>query len=134
MIRYANEMEKLIEFLRSAADDNRTYISAVEEKEKEITDLEHELELGASDAKARARVSHELQLVLRERRKYKNIVECTAPIAEHLKSTPKLLNELGVVLGKIRKVERYHDTRHYVPRQRTDLTIGINTKVMKKED
>lgn len=134
MIRYSQELEKFINFLKSASTDYGYYLGAVSEKEKEKTDLEHELELGATDAKARNHVSRELQQVLRDRREFKNVVECTEPIAEYLSVNRKLINELGTVLGKIRKAEKYHETRCYKPRRRTDLTIGAHVANKCKEE
>lgn len=127
-MNYSSEIERMIEFLKKSAADYNFYYTAVGEKQGEITDLEHELELGAADAKARNRVGRELQRVLKDRRQHKDIVECTEPLAAFVTEHPKLLNELAVLLGKVRKVERYHSNRQYVPRKRTDLTIGAVTK------
>ena len=130
-MNYSGEIEHIINFLKQATSDYSFCYTAVGEKDKEIVDLEHELELGAADAQARNRVGRELQRVLKDRRQHKDIVECTEPLAAFMTEHPKLLNELAVLLGKVRKVEKYHSTRQYVPRRRTDLTIST-TGISKK--
>lgn len=131
-MHYAQELENVIAFFRAATNDYDFSYGFVGDREKEIQDLEHELELAAKDAKARSRVGRELQRVLIARRQHKNIVECTEPIAAYIKEHPKLLSELGTVLGKIRKAENYHATRQYVPRIRADLTISARLKDKKQ--
>lgn len=123
-MNYSHDIEKVIAILKQVDSDYNHYYAAVGEKEKEICDLEHELELSAKDAKARAYISKELQKVLVLRRQYKDTVERAAPVTEFLAANPKLLSTLSALLGKVRKVEKYHETRQYTPRVRKDLTIG----------
>ncbi len=125
---YSKEIENIIAFFKTAVGDHDYSYGVVGAKEKEIQDLEHELELAARDTKARARVGRELQQVLKDRRAHKNVVESTDPVCAFLAEHPKMLNEMAVLLGKVRKVEKYHETRQYVPRVRTDLTIGAAAK------
>jgi len=122
-MNYAQEMERAINFLKQAASDYGFHCGCVSDREKEITDLQHELELSAKDAKSRARVSRELQKALIARRYHKDIEECTGPIHAFMSSHPNLLNELGALLGQVRKVDEYHQNRQYTPRVRDDLTI-----------
>jgi hypothetical protein len=133
---YSREIENIVAFLKTATGEYDYSYGVVGTKEKEIQDLEHELELAATDTKARARVGRELQRVLKDRRAHKNIVECAEPVKAFMLEHPKLLNELAVLLGKVRKVEAYHATRQYVPRVRTDLTIGAQdkNKIGRKEE
>lgn len=123
-MRYAQELERIISWLKAASSDHSYYVAAVGEKDKEKTDIEHAFELNHLDSKSRSRLGKELQQALRTRRQYKNIVECTEPIAVFLQLHPKLLSELAQLLGTVRKVEKYHDTRQYIPRIRKDLEIG----------
>lgn len=123
-MKYSQELENIITFFKAAASDQSFYYCAVGETEKELQDLDHELELAATDAVAIKRLGRERKKVLQTRRQHKDVVECTAPLAAFIAEHPRLLNELSVVLGKIRKVEKYHQTRQYIPRVRTDLTIG----------
>jgi hypothetical protein len=123
-MNYAQEFEKAINFIRDAAQWYEFHYGAVGDKDKELQDPDHELELAAKDAKERSRISRERQRVLRERRKHKDIAESTEPIAKFVEANRKLMNDLGAVLGKVRKVEEYHRNRQYNPRVRTDLTIG----------
>lgn len=121
---YANKLEECINFLRTAASDYGYYCGVVGDKDKEKCDLEHELELAAESEADRGQVALNLQNVLRERRECKDRIASSAPIAEYLNAHPKLLSELGQVLGRIRKEEKYQEQRSYNPRIRTDLTIG----------
>lgn len=127
-MKYSQEIESIVTFFKTAADEHRMSTAAVIEKNQEIQDLEHELELAATDAKSRARIGRELQKVLKSRRQHKNIAESTEPIAAFVSEHQKLMNELSALLGKVRKVEKYHETRQYIPRVRTDLTISTQTK------
>ncbi len=122
-MNYAQELENAINFLKRSVSDYGFHGGVVSDREKEISDLQHELELSAKDAKSRTRVSRELQKTLISRRYHKDIEECTGPIDAFMRSHPKLLNELSALLGQVRKVDEYHQNRHYTPRVRDDLTI-----------
>jgi hypothetical protein len=78
-MNYAQEIEKAINVIRDAVQWYEFHYGAVSDNEKELTDLDHELELSAKDAQARARISRERQQVLQERRMHKDIAEITAP-------------------------------------------------------
>jgi hypothetical protein len=59
---------------------------------------------------------------------HKDIAEITAPVADYMYANKKVLNDLGGILGKVRKVNEYHQNRVYNPRVRTDLTIPRQRK------
>lgn len=89
----------------------------VGEQDKLRCDLLHELELiGSYDQ--RCKTATRLHTCLQDRRYYKDIVEETGDIAAFLKDdrTKKMMSYLRELLGKIRKQENYHASRHYVPR------------------
>lgn len=123
-MNYAKKLEECINFLKQAASDHGYYSALVHTKDQERGDLEHALELAAPTYKERSKLARQLQDVLQERRKAKDIVGSTQAIAEYLSQRPKLLDELGAVLGKLRKEEKYQQERTYTPRVRTDLAIG----------
>ena len=129
---YAQKLEECIDFLRGAAQEYEFCCGSVGAKDKEKSDLEHELELAAPTSKERGQVARKLQQVLKERRQYKDVVVSTQAIAEYLGQHPKLLNELAQVLGKVRKEEKYLSQRTYIPRVRKDLTIGAAEKRCKQ--
>lgn len=57
-----------------------------------------------------------------ERRKYKDIFEETDDIVQFFKESQhkKTLDQMRQLLGRVRKVEKYHGNRIYIPRVRGD--------------
>ena len=82
--------------------------------DKATQDLLHELELG--EYKDRGRVATKLSQVRKDRRFYKDLTEETEITANWLDSNKKQVENLKFALGKMRKVEEYHENRKYYPR------------------
>lgn len=84
--------------------------------DKATQDLLHQLELG--DYKNRGRIATQLAHIRRDRRYYKDIEEEITVLDEWYKnnSPHKQWASLKETLGALRKVERYHEDREYIPR------------------
>ena len=79
-------------------------------------DILHEIELG--DAKHRAKLATKLAHIRKDRRYYKDIEEECTVLADWYNDehNSTIINHLKETLGKMRKIEKYHNYRTYHPR------------------
>ena len=87
----------------------------METENKLSQDYLHKLELETTKAPERNKIATRLATCLKDRRYYKDHVEELEPMFE-LISDPKMkpfLDQLKQVLGKVRKQEKYHESRKY---------------------
>ncbi len=110
--------EYIEQFLNFLADAERVYDLALKEKEEQEkleSDYIHALELEDLNYRERSKLATQLRNCLRERRKSKNIVEVLEPIVLFKKDdiNKKTLGKMTQLLGEVRKIERYHENRHY---------------------
>lgn len=120
---------KLKVFLDLIADVKKEYSLAEEhviQEDKITQDLLHKLEIEKTTAKERGRIATDLKVSRQTRRYYKDRIEEMTPLYEFLtdSNNAKVLNNLTQVLGKIRKAERYHETRTYKPRVKKEGCDG----------
>lgn len=112
--------EKIKEFL-DFVDDCRTLNemarNGISEEEKRQQDLLHAIEF-ESNGRKRSPIDTKLHKCRLSRRRYKDIFEETDDIVQFFKdpSNKRTLEQLRQLLGKVRKVERYHENRTYIPR------------------
>lgn len=108
------------DFILKSVDDYNFHSELVEKYNKLIGDIEHELELGKHDRDGLAKLARELRDARRERRKSKDIVEELQPVVDFLgvQENRKQISKLQELVGKMRKVESYHEHRFYTPRVR----------------
>ena len=86
------------------------------EQEKVTQDILHSLELNDLKYNERAKLATRLAEVRKQRRIYKDAVEELEPVSDFLEDNKKLLNNLGALVGNVRKQEKYHSNRQYYPR------------------
>ena len=117
--------EKASEILARAAkllnDAQKVYdanFELMKEQDALQQDLIHKLEIENLTRNERAKLATELRDCRRLRRKYKDVVEELEPIAEYYGTAAGMqaVKQLSWLVGKLRKVENYHQNRHYVPR------------------
>lgn len=142
-LNISEQLSLFISFLRSCKKEHEYYSSLLSDEEKKRTDLLHSLELEKSGYKECCKISTKLRKCLHERRRYKDMVEELAPIADFLADSQNkgLMDKLSHVLGETRKVERYHKNRTYKPRvspatqekQENDFAIKNLDKFYEKE-
>lgn len=88
----------------------------LEQTNKKTQDILHYLELENPNYKESAKKATELKRVRKQRRQYKDEVEELIDIVSFAKDNKKFIRDLEQLLGKIRKVEKYHSERHYMPK------------------
>jgi len=108
-------------FLTIVNKATTTYQYATQQMKKcddATQDCLHKIELDDSLYEDRARTATQLRTIRQDRRYYKNTVETLEPIITFLENpqNKKAVDILTNVLGKIRKVESYHNNRCYIPK------------------
>lgn len=117
--------EVISDFVRFLNDAQFSYtyvFDKVNEQDKLTQDILHSLELDGLKYSERARLATKLAAVRKERRMFKDIAEELEPVANFMEENKKLLNNFGALVGAVRKREKYHSSRRYIPR------------IIKKED
>lgn len=113
--------ETLAAFLNMIVESREAHAFAytqVGTQDKLTQDLLHELELGKYET--RRKTATTLANCRKERRYYKDIVEETELLCDWAEEFQTALRQLQEVLGKMRKVEKYHENRTYSPRVKKD--------------
>lgn len=113
--------EYITEFLNFISDAQSHYkfcYDEVNEQDKLTQDYLHSLELDDLKCSERSKLATKLATNRKDRRYYKDRVEELEPIVQFLNEphNKKVLDKFTDVLGKVRKAERYHEGRTYVPR------------------
>lgn len=108
---------KIKEFLDFVDECQNTHDLAFENMKKEdarLQDLLHAIEF-ETKAKERSKMCTRLHKSRIERREYKNVVELTEDIVSFFQEPQhkKTLDQMRQLLGKVRKVEKYHNDRVY---------------------
>jgi 5'-deoxynucleotidase YfbR-like HD superfamily hydrolase len=118
--------EYITSFLNFLSDIQRSYdvsYDAVNDKDLLRSDLYHKIEDENTDYAERCKVATQLATCLRDRRYYKDRVEEAEPIVAFIDDNKRLIKDLEELLGKVRKIEKHHETRFYVPRVLKDEKI-----------
>lgn len=116
----SEHLAAVIQYFRDTAAEYNYNIEQQGYKEDLLQDIGHALELEDLDYHERARLATYEAEVRRERRRHKDAAEELRPIADYISSHARFLNELGQVLGKVRKEEKRHEGRHYNKRALDD--------------
>jgi hypothetical protein len=114
----AKELRDVLMSFEQAEKDYLWSCDQVDLYDKETQDILHSLELDPLAKNERNRLATRLQRIRRQRREHKNIFEVNEPLVELLQSEKGryMCNLLKDALGKMRKVEQYHQNRTYVKR------------------
>jgi len=117
-LRRSEYISSFLDFAKAVEGEYRYYNQLMETENKLSQDYLHKLELETTKAPERNRIATRLATCRKDRRYYKDHVEELEPMYE-LISDPKMkpfLEHLKQVLGKVRKQEKYHESRTYKPR------------------
>lgn len=111
----SDEIKSIIASFEQAKQEYRDAKEAVNLFDKETQDILHSLELDDLTRNERNKKATRLRRVRISRRENKNLVEQNEPLVTFLESDKgrQMLNLLREVLGKTRKIEKYHATRVY---------------------
>lgn len=85
-------------------------------EDKYLQDILHKLELEETSIVEKIELATKLSESRKKRRKNKDIVETTGAIKEWINENKKSINSLKQLLGKVRKIEEYHENRTYTPK------------------
>jgi hypothetical protein len=111
--------EIISEFIKFLNDANFSYtymLDQMKEQDGITQDILHTLELEELKYNERARLATKLAAARKQRRIFKDAVEELEPISDFLEDNKKLINNLGALVGTVRKQEKYHTNRKYYPR------------------
>lgn len=116
-MRNSEKIKTFLDFVDECRSLNEIARNGISEEEKLQQDLLHAIEF-ESNGKKRSVIDTKLHKCRLSRRKYKDIFEETDDIVQSFKdpSHKKTLEQLRQLLGKVRKMERYHENRTYIPR------------------
>ncbi len=113
----SENIKAFLDFLRECQTEYNSAYEAVGIEDKRTQDLLHAIEF-EPQAKERSKICTKLKASRMARRENKDAVEELEPIIELLNDpmAKKTMDKLTQLLGKVRKVEEYHDKRTYIPR------------------
>lgn len=91
--------------------------SGVAEEDKRHQDLIHAIEFEENPDRI-VQIGMRIHQNRVERRVYKDLFEVTDPVVQFTQDSQnkKALDQMRQLLGKVRKVEKYHENRVYIPR------------------
>lgn len=113
--------KRLSDFLKFVSEVESHYNFCTEElkrQDKLTQDYLHSLELDDLKCKERSKVATQLSINRKDRRYYKDRIEELQPIIDFMAKpeNKKAIKNLEQVLGNIRKAEKYHESRTYIPK------------------
>lgn len=113
----SDEIKRFLDFIREAEPRYKFAREAVETENKRTQDFLHAIEF-EPHAEERSKIATKMRASRIERRENKDIVEELEPIIEFMsvQSNKRAIDQLAQLLGKVRKVEKYHENRTYYPR------------------
>lgn len=112
--------EEIKRFLDFVDESRKEYSSAMDKmhlEEKPLQDFLHAIEFEPT-AKERSKITTKLHKSRQERRRQKDTVEELEELVRFFQEPQhkKTLDQMTQLLGRIRKVEKYHAERQYKPR------------------
>lgn len=117
MGRASDELKAFLDFVRESETQYLLALEVMKTEEKRTQDLLHAIEF-EPHADARSKLATRMRASRIARRESKDVVEELEPIVDFMsiQSNRKVIEQLTQILGKIRKVEKYHASRTYHPR------------------
>ena len=114
----SNYLSEFLSFLSEAQSHYKFCVEEMETQDKLTQDYLHSLELDELKCKERSKLATQLSINRKDRRYFKDRIEELEPIVKFFEDThnKKVLDKLTNVLGEIRKAERYHKHRTYIPK------------------
>lgn len=115
--RLSEQIKSFLDFLDECQELNSMAYSGVGEEDKRHQDLIHAIEFEHNPDKI-AQIGIRLHQNRMERRVYKDLFEVTDPVVQFIRDpqNKKTLNQMKQLLGEVRKVEKRHENRAYIPR------------------
>lgn len=123
--KVSEQIKGFLDFVDECRELNSMAYSGVGEEDRRHQDLIHAIEF-EDDPDEIARIGMRLHQSRVERRVYKDLFEVTDPVVEFARDpqNKRSLDSARQLLGKVRKVEKYHENRVYIPRIKEDDSHG----------
>ena len=117
-IHYSEQISNFLSFLTTSQTEYNYSYEEVNRLNKLTQDYLHQLELDNLKCAERSKVATQLAICRKNRRYYKDKVQKLQPLIDFLaeEGNKKVIEKIKRVLGEIRKQEREHENRFYVPR------------------
>lgn len=117
----SDQIKQFLDFVDNSKKEYTYSLEQMKQEEKKLQDFLHAIEFEPL-AKERSKICTKLHESRQQRRRYKDIVEEREEIVKFFSDPQhqKTLNQLTQLLGKVRKVEKYHADRTYYPRSEID--------------
>ena len=114
----SNYLSEFLSFISEAQSHYKFCIDEMETQDKLTQDFLHSLELDDLKCKERSKLATQLSINRKDRRYFKDRIEELEPIVKFFDEpqNKRVLDKLTNVLGEIRKAERYHKYRTYIPK------------------
>ena len=111
-------LTEFLNFIKDAQSHCKFCEEEMYNQESLTQDYLHKLELDDLNCTERSKIATKLAINRKDRRYYKDRVEELRPIIDFFADpqNKKTIDLLTQVLGQVRKQERYHEYRTYVPR------------------
>ena len=115
----SEHIEAFTRFLREAVLQHKAASEDVSMYEMQLQDIEHKLELCDVGYHETAKLGKLLKKVRQQHRVAKDMVERLSPIVDWMAKQKSVVDNLSQLLGAVRKVENWQQTRFYT--SRTDV-------------
>ena len=111
-------ISNFLNFIKGVDMDYIDAFDGLNVQDKLTQDYLHSLELDNLKCAERSKIATKLAQNRKERRYYKDKIEIYQPIIEFLDddNNKKVIRKLEQVLGQVRKQEKIHKNRFYIPR------------------
>ena len=116
-MKNSEKIKEFLDFVDECKNLNNLAREGISVEEKRTQDLLHQIEFENS-SKKRSPIDTRLHRCRNARRGYKDLFEETDDIVQFFQDPQhkKTLDQLRQLLGKVRKIEKYHENRVYIPR------------------
>ena len=113
----SEKIKAFLDFVEECQELNSMARNGVAEEDKRHQDLIHAIEFEENPDRI-AQIGMRIHQNRVERQVYKDLFEVTDPIVQFTQDSQnkKALDQMRQLLGKVRKVEKYHENRVYIPR------------------
>lgn len=114
-MKTSEQVKTIIDFLEETLKAYAWHYEQVGKMDKATQDILHSFELDKMTSNGRSKLTTALIKTRRERRKHKDVAETLEPLTVFIEANidTKLLHQFKEALGKVRKVEQYHQNRTY---------------------
>lgn len=113
----SEEIKRFLDFVEESRRIHAVALDNMKIEEKKLQDFLHAIEF-ETNSKERSKICTKLHQSRLERRRNKDMVEELEEIVKFFQEPQhkKTLDQMTQLLGRVRKVEKYHADRQYYPR------------------